>query len=134
MAADDYVHLRVLLVFALLSQFRWSKIFFTSVVIIGKKRGSLHHRCSIKKVFLEISQNSEESTCARVAFLMKLQANKETLTQVFSCEFAKFQRTTFVTEHRSRLLLKIDIKQVYVQLHFLTIPVNQKMLHLAKEL
>ena len=32
-------------------------------------------RCSIKKVFLEILQNSEENTCARVPFLIKLQAS-----------------------------------------------------------
>ena len=31
-------------------------------------------RCSAKKVFLEISQNSQQSTCARVSFLIKLQA------------------------------------------------------------
>ena len=32
-------------------------------------------RCSVKKVFLEISQNSQENTCARVFFyLIKLQA------------------------------------------------------------
>ena len=31
-------------------------------------------KCSVKKVFLEISQNSQESTCARVSFLVKLQA------------------------------------------------------------
>ena len=31
-------------------------------------------RCSVKKVFLEISQNSQENTCARVSFLIKLQA------------------------------------------------------------
>ena len=30
--------------------------------------------CSVKKVFLEISQNSQENTCARVSFLIKLQA------------------------------------------------------------
>ena len=29
--------------------------------------------CSVKKVFLEISQNSQENTCARVSFLVKLQ-------------------------------------------------------------
>ena len=29
-----------------------------------------------KKVFLEISQNSQENTCARVSFLIKLQLNK----------------------------------------------------------
>ena len=30
-------------------------------------------RCSVKKVFLKISQNSQENTCARVSFLIKLQ-------------------------------------------------------------
>ena len=35
---------------------------------------SNHRRCSVKKVFLEISQNSQENTCARVSFLIKLQA------------------------------------------------------------
>ena len=29
-------------------------------------------RCSLKKVFLEISQNLQENACARVAFLIKL--------------------------------------------------------------
>ena len=36
---------------------------------------SSHWRCSIKKVFLEVSQNSQENTCARVSFLIKLQAS-----------------------------------------------------------
>ena len=31
--------------------------------------------CSVKKVFLEISQNSLENTCARVSFLIKLRAS-----------------------------------------------------------
>ena len=54
-----------------------------------------------KKVFLEISQNSQESTCARVSFLIKLKAQacnfieKETLTQVFSCEFCGISKSTF---------------------------------------
>ena len=30
--------------------------------------------CSVKKVFLEISRNSQEITCARASFLIKLQA------------------------------------------------------------
>ena len=30
--------------------------------------------CSVKKVFLEISQNSQENTCARASFLIKLVA------------------------------------------------------------
>ena len=32
-------------------------------------------RCSVKKVFLEISQNSQENTCTIVSFLIKLQAS-----------------------------------------------------------
>ena len=58
-------------------------------------------RCSAKKMFLEISQNSQESTCARVSFLIKLKAQacnfieKETLTQVFSCEFCGISKSTF---------------------------------------
>ena len=32
-------------------------------------------RCSVKKVFLEVSQNSQENTCARISFFkIKLQA------------------------------------------------------------
>ena len=31
-------------------------------------------RCSVKKIFLEISQNSQENTFATVFFLIKLQA------------------------------------------------------------
>ena len=32
-------------------------------------------RCSVKKAFLEISQNSQEKTCARVSFLINMQAS-----------------------------------------------------------
>ena len=32
-------------------------------------------RCSVKKMFLEISQNLQENTWARVSFLIKLQAS-----------------------------------------------------------
>ena len=39
----------------------------------------------------EISQNSQENTRARVSFLIK----KETLAQVFSCEFCEISKNTF---------------------------------------
>ena len=42
---------------------------------IMKRSGALVHSCSLKKVFLEISQNSQENTCARVSFLIELQAS-----------------------------------------------------------
>ena len=52
--------------------------------------------CSVKKVFLEISQNAHENTCARFSFLIKLQAKptygnfpenllKKILPKVFLC-------------------------------------------------
>ena len=44
--------------------------------------------CSVKKVFLMILQNSQESTCARVVFLIKLLAEAK-------LNFAKFLRATF---------------------------------------
>ena len=49
-----------------------------------------------RKGFLKISQNSEENTCARVYFLVKLQL--ATLTQLFSWEFCKICKNTFFTE------------------------------------
>ena len=58
-------------------------------------------RCFVEKVFLEISQNSQENTCARVSFLIKLQAlglqliKKESLAQLFSCEFCEISKNTF---------------------------------------
>ena len=48
-------------------------------------------KCPIKKLFLEISQNSKENTCVRVSFLIKLQASG--------------LRTPFLTEHLQWLLL-----------------------------
>ena len=36
---------------------------------------SSHWKCSVDKVFLEISQNSQENTCARASFLIKLHRN-----------------------------------------------------------
>ena len=36
--------------------------------------GSNRREVSYKKVFLEMLQNSQESTCARASFLIKLQA------------------------------------------------------------
>ena len=52
---------------------------------------SSHRRCSVKKVFLEILQNSQENTCVRVSFLIKLQASAylHTLVTYFSINIAK---------------------------------------------
>ena len=48
-----------------------------------------------KKVFLEISQNSQGNTCARISILTKLDfINTEILAQMFSCEFCEIFKNT----------------------------------------
>ena len=47
---------------------------------------SSHWRCSVKKMFLEILQNSQENTCTRVSFLMK----RRLWHRYFPVNFAKF--------------------------------------------
>ena len=62
-------------------------------------------RCSLKKVFLEISQNSRKNTCAKVSFLITLHPRpatffkKETLAQVFSSKFCEIFKNIFCIEH-----------------------------------
>ena len=60
-------------------------------------------KCSVNKMLLELSQNSQENACTIVCLLIKFQAEtwkfnkEETLTQVFSCfTFSKFLRTPFL--------------------------------------
>ena len=56
----------------------WSRFIY----LYCKRIEAVVQRRSVKKVFLEISRNSQENICARPSFLMK-----KTLAQVFSCEF-----------------------------------------------
>ena len=55
-------------------------------------------KCSVKKMFLEIPQNSQENTCARVSFLIKLPATslkRRPLHKYFPVNFAKILGTPF---------------------------------------
>ena len=54
-------------------------------------------RILVKKVFIEISQNSQENTCARVSCRHQLCSfiKKDALPQVFSCEFCEISKNTF---------------------------------------
>ena len=59
----------------------------------GRCFRSNHRRCSVKKgVLRNFLENSQESTCARASFLIKL-------AQVFSCEFCEISKNTFFIEH-----------------------------------
>ena len=72
--------------------FRRPRLMMTEAVV---------RRCSVKKVFLEISQNSQENTRARrISFLIKflkirLFFKNKTLARVFSCEFCEISKNTF---------------------------------------
>ena len=46
--------------------------FMFCISSISSNNRSSHRKCSIKREFLEISQNSQENTCTRVSFLIKL--------------------------------------------------------------
>ena len=53
-------------------------------------------RCSVKNVFLKISQYSQENTFVWVSFLNKLNfIKKETLAHMFSREFCEIFMDTF---------------------------------------
>ena len=67
--------------------FSWESTVFDSV--LKQSTEAVAQRCFFKKMLLEIWQNSQENTCARVSFLMKLlvkashSIKKETDTDVF---------------------------------------------------
>ena len=60
-------------------------------VVYNKIAEAVARRCSVKRAFLGILQNSLEKTCARVSFLIKLQ----TLVQMLSYEFCEISKNAF---------------------------------------
>ena len=113
---------------------------------LKKSKGNIRNSCpemwcSVKKVFLEISQNSQENTCARVSFITKLQAKtpvpesfliklqasglqllfkKEALARVFSCEFSsEISNNTFIISSQSLIIRsrKYCLKQSTLVVH-----------------
>ena len=77
-------------------------------------------RCSIKKVFLEILQNSQENTCARDSLLIKLQAWRATVNFV---NFAKFLRMPFLQNSSGGCFCKLQVNEkklfhTYSVIHF----------------
>ena len=82
-------------------------------------------KCSVKKVFLEISQNSRENTCAKVATLLK----KRLWHRYFPVNFAIFPRQTFF--HRTPTVaasvlfvsvLEVDRQKLCCQLFLIRYP------------
>ena len=83
----------------------------TCSVVSSRPVAAVVQTCSVKKVFLKTSQISQENTCARVSFLINLQAT-EILAQVFSCEFCEIFKKTFFIEHFRRLTWSFSFDKV----------------------
>ena len=92
---------------------------------------SNHRRCSIKKVSLNISRNLQENTCVKASFLLKLHEafiEKETLAQVFFCEFCDIFKNPFLTENlrvtasdlrmQVVIICNLNLSLIFVTLHF----------------
>ena len=63
-------------------------------------------RCSVKKVFLEISQNSQENTCSRVSFLIKFKARirQKLWSSIVQYDHLDAELVKFILEKRKRNL------------------------------
>ena len=79
---------------------------------VFRTRETVVRRCSVKKVFLKISQKSQENTCVGVSFnkISGLNAynfiTKRLQHRCFPVNIAKFLRTTIFKEHLQWLLLE----------------------------
>ena len=93
-------------------------------------------KCSVKKVLLKISQNPHENTCARVSFLIKLQALDFQLylkigsgTCVFLWILGIFKNTFFI-EYLLWLLLAAGTKRLKIKKVAANVFPDTSVLHL----
>ena len=76
------------------------KIHFRRWNALAANSEAVAQKCSVKKVFLEISQNSQENNRGQSIFFNKVAGpacnfiKKDALTQVFSCEFWEISKNT----------------------------------------
>ena len=80
---------------------------------VSVSREASARRCSVKNVFLKISQNSQDKTCARASFLIKLlrpgsSSKKRLWHRCFPVNFTKFLRPPFLKSTSWRLLLLVE--------------------------
>ena len=86
---------------------------------LKKNIWSNHQRCSIEKGVLKVSLNSQENTCSRVSFLLKLQAwgiyfQKQSSRSVFKKRCSENKQQIY----RRTLMPKCDVIKVAKQLYW----------------
>ena len=98
--------------------------FTPELVKVSKSIETVAQMCSKRKVFLEISQNSQENTCARVSILIKLQAwgLQETLHRCFPAKFLRkhlrwllLRRPNYTIQRTSNSLAKAHLRISFLQ-------------------
>ena len=102
--------------------------------IAVKCNGAVARKYSVIKVFLKIQQNSQESTCLGVSFLIKRESNIgvlckccEIFKNVFSYRTPSVAATTYTVSTETNDHKRIGTKQHYpLQLH-LRVVYRQKM-------
>ena len=72
-----------------------------------------HPEVFYKKVFLKISQNSQENRCAEVSFSCNFN-KKEALAQVVFCEFCEIGLTSKYKRQMQMFPKKVQICFVYI--------------------
>ena len=84
-------------------------IVIVNVISVIQRRidRSSHRRFSIKKLFLQISQNSQENTCARQSLFFK-----RLYYRFFSVNFPKFVGPLYLQNTFGRLLLHLEPCQI----------------------
>ena len=70
---------------------------------------SSRRRCSVRKGFSGISQNSQENTYATASFLINNFIKKEALLQVFFCKFREISKDTIFTEHLRATASRLEV-------------------------
>ena len=73
--------------------------------ILSSHKSIMNRKCSTRKLFLKISQYSQENTCVGISFLIKMQAfrapallKRDSNTGVF-CEHWEIFKNTYLKEH-----------------------------------
>ena len=73
--------------------------------ILSSHKSIMNRKCSTRKLFLKISQHSQENICVRISFLIKMQVfrapallKRDSNTGVF-CEHWEIFKNTYFEEH-----------------------------------
>ena len=98
----------------------FSHLVLNPLSIVLRYPEAVGRKCSVKRVFLNISQISEENNCAGVSFSTKLRANycrKEIAAHVFSYKICEIFKNIFLKEHLRMTVLDMKFfKQFFTHI------------------